>query len=112
MLNCINIMGRLTATPELRYTDSNTAVTSFTIAVDRDFGKTETGEKQTDFIDCVAWRSTAEFICKYFKKSSMAVISGKLQVRNWTDKNNNSRRSAEIVVNDIYFGDSPRKSEQ
>ena len=108
MLNHIEVMGRLVRDPELRYTQSNVPVTSFTIAVDRDFGKSESGEKQTDFIDCVAWRSTAEFVSKYFTKGRMAVISGRLQLRDWVDKNENKRRSAEVVVENIYFGDSRR----
>lgn len=109
MLNHIVIMGRLTRDPELRYTQSNTPVASFTLAVDRDFGGRDGGEKQTDFIDCVAWRSTAEFISKYFMKGSMAVVSGRLQIRDWTDKEGNKRRTAEIVVDNIYFGDSKRR---
>ena len=108
MLNHIEVMGRLVRDPELRTTQNGVPVTSFTIAVDRDFGKSESGEKQTDFIDCVAWRSTAEFIGKYFTKGRMAVISGRLQMRDWVDKNENKRRSAEVVVDNIYFGDSRR----
>ena len=108
MLNHIDVMGRLVRDPELRYTQSNTPVTSFTIAVDRDFGKTESGDRQTDFIDCVAWRSTAEYINKYFTKGRMVVVSGRLQLREWVDKNENKRRSAEVVVDNIYFGDSRR----
>ena len=111
MLNHIVIMGRLVRDPELRYTQSNTPVTSFTLAVDRDFGKTDSGDKQTDFIDCVAWRSTAEYINKYFTKGRMAVVSGRLQLREWVDKNENKRRSAEVVVDNIYFGDSRRDGE-
>ena len=111
MLNHIEVMGRLVRDPELRYTQSNVPVTSFTIAVDRDFGKSESGEKQTDFIDCVAWRSTAEFVSKYFTKGRMAVITGRLQLRDWVDKNENKRRSAEVVVENIYFGDSRRDGE-
>lgn len=106
MLNHIDIMGRLTRDPELRRTASGVAVTSFTVAVDRDFSK-ET-EKETDFIDCVAWRSTGEFVSKYFKKGSMAVVSGRLQIRTWTDKDGNKRRSAEVVADNCYFGDSKR----
>ena len=109
MLNHITIMGRLTRDPELRYTQSQTPVASFTLAVDRDFGSRETGEKQTDFIDCVAWRQTAEFVNKYFAKGSMAVVSGRLQIRDWTDNNGGKRRNAEIVVDNIYFGDSKRR---
>lgn len=103
MLNRITIMGRLVRDPELKYTASNTPVTSFTLAVDRDFG-----EKKTDFIDCVAWKQTAEFVCKYFTKGSMAVVSGRLQLRDWEDQNGNKRRNAEVVVDSIYFGESKR----
>ena len=92
MLNHITIMGRLTRDPELRYTQSQTPVASFTLAVDRDFGGRDSGEKQTDFIDCVAWRSTAEFVSKYFAKGSMAVVSGRLQIRDWTDREGGKRR--------------------
>lgn len=104
MLNTITIMGRLTRDPELRYTQQNTPVASFTLAVDRDFG-----DKQTDFIDCVAWRSTAEFVDKYFSKGSMAVVSGRLQIRSWTDDNGNKRRNAEVVAEHVYFGESKRR---
>ena len=107
MLNHIIVMGRLTRDPELRYTQSNTAVVSFTVAVDRDRAP-EGQEKQTDFIDCVAWRSTADFISRYFHKGSMAVVSGRLQIRDWNDKDGNKRRSAEVVVDNIYFGESKR----
>ena len=109
MLNYITIMGRLTRDPELRYTQSQTPVASFTLAVDRDFGNRDGGEKQTDFIDCVAWRSTAEFVSKYFQKGSMAVVSGRLQIRDWTDREGGKRRSAEVVVDNIYFGESRRR---
>ena len=109
MLNHITIMGRLTRDPELRYTQSQTPVASFTLAVDRDFGSRDGGEKQTDFIDCVAWRSTAEFVSKYFQKGSMAVVSGRLQIRDWTDRDGGKRRSAEVVVDNIYFGESRRR---
>ena len=109
MLNHITIMGRLTRDPELRYTQSQTPVASFTLAVDRDFGSRDGGEKQTDFIDCVAWRSTAEFVNKYFQKGSMAVVSGRLQIRDWTDREGGKRRSAEVVVDNIYFGESRRR---
>ena len=108
MLNHIVVMGRLTRDPELRRTGSGVAVTSFTVAVDRDFGKNESGEKETDFIDCVAWRQTGEFVSKYFAKGRMAVVSGRLQIRNWTDKEGNKRRTAEIVADNVYFGDSKR----
>ena len=106
MLNQIVIMGRLTREPELRRTGSGTAVTGFTLAVDRDF-KGE-GERETDFIDCVAWRQLGEFVAKYFTKGSMAVVSGRLQIRNWTDKDGNKRSSAEVVADNVYFGDSKR----
>ena len=109
MLNHIVIMGRLTRDPELRYTQSQTPVASFTVAVDRDFGNREGGERQTDFIDCVAWRQTAEFVNKYFQKGSMAVVSGRLQIRDWTDREGGKRRSAEIVVDNMYFGESKRR---
>ena len=109
MLNKIFIMGRLTRDPELRRTQSGTAVTSFTLAVDRDF-KSQSGEEETDFIDVVAWRSTAEFAAKYFTKGRMAIVEGRLQIRPWTDKEGNSRRSAEVVADNIYFGDSKRDS--
>ena len=108
MLNHITIMGRLTRDPELRRTGSGVAVTSFTVAVDRDFGKNENGEKETDFIDCVAWRQTGEFVAKYFAKGRMAVVSGRLQIRPWTDKDGNKRRTAEVVADNVYFGDSRR----
>ena len=109
MLNHIVIMGRLTRDPELRYTQSQTPVASFTLAVDRDFGGRDGSERQTDFIDCVAWRSTAEFVSKYFQKGSMAVASGRLQLRDWTDRDGNKRRSAEVVVDNMYFGESRRR---
>ena len=108
MLNHIVLMGRLTRDPELRYTQSQIPVASFSLAVDRDFGGRDGGERQTDFIDIVAWRSTAEFVSKYFTKGSMAVVSGRLQIRDWTDKDGNKRRSAEIVADSVYFGDSKR----
>ena len=107
MLNKIFLMGRLTRDPELRRTQSGTAVTSFSLAVDRDF-KSQSGEKETDFIDVVAWRSTAEFVAKYFTKGRMAVVEGRLQIREWKDKDGNNRRSAEVVADNIYFGDSKR----
>ena len=106
MLNHIVIMGRLTRDPELRYTQSQTPVVSFSLAVDRDFGGKDGGEKQTDFIDCVAWRQTAEFVNKYFTKGRMAVVSGRLQISDWTDREGGKRRSAEIVADNVYFGDS------
>lgn len=108
MLNHIVIMGRLTAAPELRYTQQNTPVASFALAVDRDF-QSGGSEKQTDFIPCVAWRGTAEFVSKYFTKGSMAVVSGRLQLRDWTDKDGNKRRTAEVVADNIYFGESKKR---
>jgi len=111
MLNHITIMGRLTRDPELRRTGSGIAVASFTVAVDRDFGSRDGGERETDFIDCVAWRQTGEFVSKYFTKGSMIVVSGRLQIRNWTDKEGNKRRSAEVVADNCYFGESKRSSE-
>ena len=107
MLNKIILMGRLTRDPELRRTGTGTAVTSFSLAVDRDF-KSQSGEKETDFIDIVAWRSTAEFVSKYFTKGRMAVVEGRLQIRDWTDKDGGKRRSAEVVADTVYFGDSKR----
>lgn len=108
MLNHIVIMGRLTRDPDLRYTQSQLPVVSFTLAVDRDFSGKDGGEKQTDFIDCVAWRSTAEFVNKYFTKGSMAAVSGRLQLRDWTDREGSKRRSAEVIVDNIYFGGSKK----
>ena len=106
MLNHIVIMGRLTRDPELRRTGTGTAVASFTVAVDRDFGGRDGGEKETDFIDCVAWRQTGEFVSKYFTKGRMIVVSGRLQIRSWTDKDGNKRRTAEVVADNVCFGDS------
>ena len=111
MLNHITIMGRLTRDPELRRTGSGIAVASFTVAVDRDFGGRDGGEKETDFIDCVAWRQTGEFVSKYFTKGRMIVVSGRLQIRSWTDKDGNKRRTAEVVADNCYFGDSKRDSD-
>ena len=108
MLNHITIMGRLTRDPELRRTGSGIAVASFTLAVDRDFSPKDGGERETDFIDCVAWRQTGEFVSKYFTKGRMAVVSGRLQIRSWTDKEGNKRRTAEVVADNVYFGDSRR----
>ena len=107
MLNKIFIMGRLTRDPELRRTQSGTPVTSFSLAVDRDF-KSQSGEKETDFIDVVAWRSTAEFVAKYFTKGRMAVVEGRLQMRDWTDMNGNKRRSYEVQADSVYFADNRR----
>ena len=111
MLNHITIMGRMTRDPELRRTGSGVAVANFCLAVDRDIANKESGEKETDFIDCVAWRGTGEFVSKYFTKGSMAIVSGKLQIRNWTDKDGNKRRSAEVMADSVYFGDSKKSSE-
>lgn len=108
MLNHIDIMGRMTRDPELRRTGSGIAVTSFTLAVDRDFGPKDGGERETDFIDVVCWRSTAEFVEKYFSKGSMAIASGRLQIRSWTDKDGNKRRSAEVLADNVYFGESKK----
>lgn len=107
MLNKIIIMGRLTRDPELRRTQSGLPVTSFSLAVDRDF-KGQNGERETDFIDVVAWRATAEFVSKYFTKGRMAVVEGRLQLRDWTDRDGNKRRAAEVVADNVYFGDSKR----
>lgn len=107
MLNKIFLMGRLTRDPELRRTSNGTAVASFTLAVDRDY-KSQSGEKETDFIDVVAWRSSAEFVSRYFAKGRMAVVEGRLQIRDWTDKDGGKRRSAQVVADNIYFGDSKR----
>ena len=111
MLNHIVLMGRLVRDPELRRTQSGVPVASFRIAVDRDFGNRETGEREADFIDVVAWRQTGEFVSKYFAKGRMAVVSGRLQMRNWTDNQGNKRTSAEVVADNVYFGDSKRDSE-
>ncbi len=111
MLNHIVLMGRLTRDPELRRTGTGIPVVSFSLAVDRDFGKNENGERETDFIDIVAWRGTAEFVSKYFSKGRMAVVSGRLQIRTWTDKEGNRRRSAEVVADNVYFGDSKRDNQ-
>lgn len=110
MLNHITIMGRLTRDPELRRTGSGIAVASFTVAVDRDFADKQSGEKETDFIECVAWRQTGEFVSKHFTKGRMIVVSGRLQIRSWTDKDGNKRRTAEIVADNCYFGDSKKES--
>ncbi len=107
MLNKIIIMGRLTIDPELRRTGSGTAVTSFSLACDRDF-KSQSGEKETDFIEVVAWKNTAEFVSKYFSKGRMAVVEGRLQIRDWTDKAGNKRTTSEVVAENVYFADSKR----
>ena len=109
MLNHITIMGRLTRDPELRRTNSGTSVASFTLAVDEDRANKETGTKDTDFIDCVAWASAAEFVSKYFCKGQMAVVCGRLKVRQWVDKDGNKRRSAEIKTEHIYFGEGKKQ---
>ena len=111
MLNHITIMGRLTRDPEVRYTQSQVPVASFTVAVDRDFQSRDGGERQTDFINCVAWRNTAEFVSKYFHKGSMAVVSGRLQIRSYQDREGNNRTAAEVVADNIYFGESRRDSD-
>lgn len=110
MLNKCFLLGRMTKDPEIRRTNGGAAVTSFTLAVDRDF-KTN-GEKETDFIDVVAWRNTAEFVSKYFSKGRMAIVEGRLQIRDWTDKNGNKRRTAEVVADNVYFGDSKKENKQ
>lgn len=109
MLNSVIIMGRLTRDPELRRTQGGTAVTSFTMAVDRDF-KSQSGEKETDFIDVVAWRNTGEFAAKYLAKGRMAAVEGRIQVRDWQDKDGNRRKSVEVVADNVYFADSKRDS--
>ena len=110
MLNHIVLMGRLTRDPELRRTGSGVAVASFTLAVDRDYAA-QGAEKETDFVDIVAWRNTAEFVSKYFTKGRMAVVTGRLQIRNWQDKEGNKRRSAEVVADNVYFGESKKDSQ-
>ena len=112
MLNHIVLMGRLTRDPELRRTQNGTAVASFSIAVDRDFTSKDSGERQTDFINIVAWRNTAEFVSKYFTKGSMAVVSGRLQMRDWTDRDGNKRTTAEVVCDNVYFGESKKDRER
>ena len=111
MLNKIFIMGRLTRDPELRRTQTGTPVASFSLAVDRDFKDKSTGERSTDFIDVVAWRQTGEFVSRFFTKGRMAVVEGRLQMRDWTDKDGNKRRSAEVVADNVYFGDSRREGD-
>ena len=107
-LNIIVLQGRLVRDPEMRSTQSGVAVASFTLAVDRDFGGKDSGEKQTDFIDCTAWRHTAEFVSKYFSKGRMAVVSGRLQIDNYTDNAGNKRKAAKVIADNIYFGDSKK----
>ena len=112
MLNQISVQGRLARDPELRRTNSGKAVTSFTLACDRDFKNQQTGEKEVDFIECVAWGGTAEMVEKYFRKGQMAVATGRLQLRDWTDKNGQKRRTAEILVNSVYFCGSKESGTQ
>lgn len=111
MLNRIIIMGRLTKDPELRHTGSGTAVASFTLAVERDFKDKSSGQKVTDFIDVVAWRNTGEFVSNYFAKGRQAVVEGRLQMRDWQDRDGNKRRTAEVVADNVYFADSARREE-
>ena len=112
MLNHIVLMGRLTRDPELRYTQSQTPVASFTLAVDRDYVSRDGGERQTDFIDIVAWRNSAEFVSKWFTKGQMAIVLGRLQIRDWTDREGNKRRSAEVVADNVLFGETKRSREE
>lgn len=111
MLNKIIVMGRLTRDPETRRTQGGTAVAGFALAVERDFKEKQTGERTTDFIDCVAWGHTGEFVSRFFTKGRMAIVEGRLQMRDWTDKAGNKRRSAEVVADQVYFGDSKRDGE-
>ena len=104
-------MGRLTRDPELRRTGTGIAVASFSVAVERDFGKNENGEKETDVVDCVAWCNTAEYVSRYAAKGRLVVVSGRLQIRGWTDKDGNKRRTAEVVADNVYFGESKRSAE-
>ena len=110
-MNQITIMGRLTRDPELRYTQNNTPVASFSLAVDRRFAPKDGGERQTDFIDVVAWRQTGEFVSRYFVKGQMALVTGTLQIRDWTDKDGNKRRTAEVVAENVYFTESKKSRE-
>ena len=109
MLNHIVIMGRLTRDPELRYTQNNTPVVTFTLAIDRSYSRGQ--ERQTDFIDIVAWRRTAEFVSQWFTKGMMAVVVGSIQSRRWQDKNGNNRTSIEVVADEVQFGESKRSRE-
>ena len=111
MLNKIFLQGRLVADPEMRHTPSGVAVATLRLAVDRDFKDRETGEKKADFINVVAWRATAEFVSRYFTKGRMAVVEGRLQIRDWTDKEGGKRRSAEVIADNVYFGDSKKDAE-
>lgn len=112
MLNRVTIMGRMAADPELRHSQSGTAVANFRLAVDRDFKDKQTGERATDWLDVIAWGTTGEFVCRYLGKGRMAVVDGRLQVRDWTDKNGNNRHSVEIVADHVYFGDSKKDGNQ
>ena len=111
MLNHIVLMGRLTKDPELRHTNAGTAVASFSLAVERDFKDKSSGARQTDFIDVVAWRQTGEFVSRYFTKGRQAVVEGRLQMRDWTDKHGNKRRSAEVIADSVYFADSNKRDD-
>ena len=108
MLNQTVLMGRLVRDPELRRTQSGVPVATFRIAVDRDYGNRETGEREADFLDVVAWRQTAEFVNKYFSKGSMAAVTGRLQSRSWTDNQGNKRYTVEVVAQSVYFGEPKR----
>ena len=110
MLNNVTLMGRIVRDPELRYTQSQLPVVSFTLACDRDFGGRD-GEKKVDFVDCTAWRHAAEFVSKYFTKGMLAVVIGRLEVRDWTDKDGNKRRNVEINCDSVYFGESKRRGD-
>lgn len=112
MLNRVTIMGRLCADPELKRTASGVAVTTFTIACTREFKNKATGEKETDFIDVVAWRNTAEYVCQHFSKGRVAIVTGRLQIREWEDKDGNKRKATEIMSDNIYFGDSKSESKE
>ena len=112
MLNHIVIMGRLTRDPEMRRTGTGIPVSSFCVAVDRDWPNKDTGERETDFINCAAWRQTGEFVSKYFSKGAMIVVSGRLQMRKWTDKDGNKRVSAEVVADNVYFGESKKDKDE
>ena len=107
MYNRVGIMGRFAQAPELRYAQNGAAMVTFTLAVDRDYKDKDSGERTTDWIDCIAWRKTGEFVHRYFTKGRMALVEGRIQVRNWTDKDGNKRKSTEVVVDEIYFADSP-----
>lgn len=111
MLNKIIIMGRLTRDPELKHTPNGNAVVSFSLAVERDFKDKETGERETDFIEVVAWKGVAEFVSKYFTKGKMAVVEGRLQIREWMDKDGNKRKTAEVIANNVYFGEAKRSDD-